>query len=499
MSANDAQVNADTSGQAKRAEEVGKHRLVLPSEDPTTWAKVETILHRPLLRWQHLDDVITEFATDSTGQKCRFFANMSPGGGTRVAAAEVDAAEAAKFDFDGFWAHGLPFMVEVALEMPTLFRGVDLPLLLDFPKFTAELRQTVTLTRRQVASLLAHSVFGSITESARAVRKEKWTFRASQLFFLESLPAAFSLLNYFRILGKHGVPCGSVMYERLAFDKKAGAPWTFEANSRSLCRVVFPGGENGMSSATSTQTGPLPLRMEDSICDLHVDFANRFVGGGCLENDKAQEEIMFAMKPELTVVMALASFLHDEEVVRVHGALQFSAYSGFGTSFAFEGDYDGSGRVGVGVVENLRCVAENCSGRAPLPPTIVAMDALYPAKLVQFSNEQIILRDINKARLGFSGFSSVATGNWGCGAFGNDHLLKFLQQWVAATDAGVSELHYFTYGDKRAATCPSIAAKVRDKTVGELWDYVRGAAKGCVGPFAGTTFRENLETLLSVR
>ena len=34
--------------------------------------------------------------------------------------------------------------------------------------------------------------------------------------------------------------------------------------------------------------------------------------------------------------------------------------------------------------------------------------------------------------------SSLATGNWGCGAFGNDHTLKFLQQWLAAW---VPQLH----------------------------------------------------------
>ena len=43
----------------------------------------------------------------------------------------------------------------------------------------------------------------------------------------------------------------------------------------------------------------------------------------------------------------------------------------------------------------------------------------------------------------------VATGNWGCGAFGGDPRLKMLVQWVSASVAGVSCLQYFTFGDER--------------------------------------------------
>jgi hypothetical protein len=45
----------------------------------------------------------------------------------------------------------------------------------------------------------------------------------------------------------------------------------------------------------------------------------------------------------------------------------------------------------------------------------------------------------------------VATGNWGCGAFGGDVQLKALLQWMAATEAGRPELLYCSFGDVKAA------------------------------------------------
>ena len=41
----------------------------------------------------------------------------------------------------------------------------------------------------------------------------------------------------------------------------------------------------------------------------------------------------------------------------------------------------------------------------------------------------------------------VATGNWGCGAFGGDSRLKALIQIMAAAECG-RETFYFTFGDE---------------------------------------------------
>eukprot|EP01113_Clastostelium_recurvatum_P009747 TRINITY_DN14739_c0_g1_i1.p1 TRINITY_DN14739_c0_g1~~TRINITY_DN14739_c0_g1_i1.p1 ORF type:complete len:450 (-),score=86.65 TRINITY_DN14739_c0_g1_i1:20-1369(-) len=427
-------------------------RLHLPCEDKDEWARVERHLRRPLASWASLDALLTDIHSTTTRQTCTFFATMAHAG-----------SGCSKFDWASFWTHAVPFMIEVALDMPSLFASIEVPLLLKG-------RDTsVTLTRRQCACLLSHSFFGTITASARRVETKKWAFRASQLFFLQATPSALCLLNYFRHLAVRGVPSGTVTFERVCFPR-GSPPWTWEGNPAPLCPVEF------------LQKGEA---IESSPAEFHADFANKFVGGGCLENDYAMEEILFVIKPELIVSMALASHMVDEDAIRIRGALQFSRYQGYSHTFEFDGDYTDSSS------SSLSSSASASSSMAT-PPTVCAMDALQGCAKIQFQ-EGLVRRDLNKARVAFTGASTVATGNWGCGAFGNDHLLKFLQQWLAASDASAGRLFYHTHGDKRTDGLPELARALQGYTVGDLWRILMEAAKQCSEPGNGAKFRKLME------
>ena len=69
----------------------------------------------------------------------------------------------------------------------------------------------------------------------------------------------------------------------------------------------------------------------------------------------------------------------------------------------------------------------------------------------------------------------IATGNWGCGAFGGDHELKFLQQWVAASFAGIKILYYYTFEATKMKFVIKNLDKIKQKysTANDLYNELK--------------------------
>jgi poly(ADP-ribose) glycohydrolase len=86
---------------------------------------------------------------------------------------------------------------------------------------------------------------------------------------------------------------------------------------------------------------------------LQIDFANKYIGGGVLRHGTVQEEIRFAICPDLIVGRLFTQALRDNESLVVFGVEQFSRYSGYAGSFTCAGAYvdetpvDSSGHMQV--------------------------------------------------------------------------------------------------------------------------------------------------------
>lgn len=169
-----------------------------------------------------------------------------------------------------------------------------------------------------------------------------------------------------------------------------------------------------------------------------MDFANRFVGGGVTGAGLVQEEIRFLINPELIVSRLFTEVLDHNECLIITGTEQYSEYTGYAETYRWARSHeDGSEKDDW----QRRCTE------------IVAIDALHFRRyLDQFVPEKV-RRELNKAYCGFlrpgvppENLSAVATGNWGCGAFGGDARLKALIQLLAAA-AAERDVVYFTFGD----------------------------------------------------
>ncbi|XP_004304700.1 PREDICTED: poly(ADP-ribose) glycohydrolase 1-like [Fragaria vesca subsp. vesca] len=222
---------------------------------------------------------------------------------------------------------------------------------------------------------------------------------------------------------------------------------------------------------------------------LEVDFANKYIGGGALHRGCVQEEIRFMINPELIASMLFMPSMADNEAIEIVGAERFSNYTGYASSFRFCGDY----------------VDERDSDSLGRRKTrIIAIDALCSPGMKQYKQE-LLLRETNKAFCGFVpqlGYREnnalvrenelcsvdsteiqsldyvddigIATGNWGCGAFGGDPEVKTIVQWLAASQARRPFISYYTSGMKALENLDQVSRWIQQHqwTVGDLWDLL---------------------------
>lgn len=241
----------------------------------------------------------------------------------------------------------------------------------------------------------------------------------------------------------------------------ASADALFAASKRPLAPVVI----------TSTGT------IEDAHGLVQADFANHVLGGGVLARGCVQEEIRFATSPELLLSRLLCESLRDNEALIMNGAATFSQYTGYASSFQFAGH------------ETIKEPTPEEARRGMRDVSVVAFDAVnYCVRNLQPVHQYLApwqQRDIIKALAAFipSRLSSlpsaasngaVATGNWGCGAFGGDVQLKLVQQWIAASLVG-RPLRYFTFANEDL--CVQFAAlektlRAANATVGDVYRTV---------------------------
>ena len=89
------------------------------------------------------------------------------------------------------------------------------------------------------------------------------------------------------------------------------------------------------------------------------------------------------------------------------------------------------------------------------------------------------MREINKAYIGFYGTifededknKDVATGKWGCGAFGGNPQLKFLIQWLAASKA-TRKMIFCTLNEPLLEKANEVLIRYKGKTIGNLFQDI---------------------------
>ncbi|KAJ8022912.1 Poly(ADP-ribose) glycohydrolase [Holothuria leucospilota] len=348
-----------------------------------------------------------------------------------------------------FFKSTLPQIVQLALKLPKICTH-------PIPLLKKNTNHTIVLTQYQIASLLANAFFCTFPRRNAQQKKSEYSsfpdINFNRLFEGRSSRKQEKLkciINYFRRVTSE-TPCGTVSFERRSIMLASNFPQWKE----SQCQL----GNLHVSSKGTIE--------DDGKGMLQIDFANKFVGGGVLGHGCVQEEIRFLICPELIVSRLFTEVLGKNECLVVKGAEQYSRYSGYANSFKWTGNYRDT-------------TPRDTWGRRETE--IVAIDALHFYKSDNQYQPDQLKRELNKAFCGFyhkdvpdTQVPAVATGNWGCGAFGGDPRLKALLQLMAAAETN-RDVAYFTFSD--GDLCRDIHnmhqfLQSQAVSVGELWSVL---------------------------
>lgn len=311
----------------------------------------------------------------------------------------------------------LPDMISLTLMLPKLCTQ-------PIPLLKKRMNHSITMSQEQISCLLANAFF--CTFPRRNARKSEYStypdINFNRLFEGKNPRKAEKLKTLFcyfrRVTEKR--PTGLVTFTRQCIDRFPD--WAESTKKlRKLhitCEGTIEGNGHGM---------------------LQVDFANRYVGGGVTSAGLVQEEIRFIINPELIASRLFTEELDPNECLIITGAEQYSEYKGYAESYKWDRAHEDE------------APRDSWQRRTT---EIVAIDAFHFRSYIdQFSPEKI-KRELNKAYCGFfregikpENLSAVATGNWGCGAFGGDNRLKALIQLLAAAETG-RDVVYFTFNDQ---------------------------------------------------
>ncbi|XP_049646726.1 poly(ADP-ribose) glycohydrolase [Suncus etruscus] len=353
----------------------------------------------------------------------------------------------------------LPDMVKIALCLPNICTQ-------PIPLLKQKMNHSITMSQEQIASLLANAFFCTFPRRNAKMKSEYSSYpdiNFNRLFEGRSSrkPEKLkTLFCYFRRVTEKK-PTGLVTFTRQSLEDFP--EWERCEKPLTRLHVTYEGTIEGNGQGM-----------------LQVDFANRFVGGGVTGAGLVQEEIRFLINPELIVSRLFTEALDHNECLIITGTEQYSEYTGYAETYRWARSHeDGSEK-------------DDWQRRGT---EIVAIDALHFRRyLDQFVPEKI-KRELNKAYCGFlrpgvssENLSAVATGNWGCGAFGGDARLKALIQILAAAVAE-RDVVYFTFGDSelmRDIYSMHTFLTERKLTVGEVYKlllrYYSEECRNCSTP-----------------
>ena len=331
--------------------------------------------------------------------------------------------------------------LKIYKNLQELVSNIDNILQKEYPllkKFTK--KNKIEMTRKEAALLFLLSFF-------KCLECKSNRFNVYYILLSNSGPAfqfGRCYLNYLTIIGKWLEEKNEILNEKLIYIRDNNDSKEYLDNKQvNLCEINV------------IEEGSL----FDGKASYCIDFANKYIGGGALTGGSVQEEILFAVEPEAIISMLFMEVMDENDAIGIFNTIEYSKSTGYGYSVKFDKS---------AITDDLKQIKKH---------RIIAIDAVDNRGFFNyiFDKGQIqrdIIRDIHKAYVGFNLINLeeekdfekiISTGNWGCGAFGGNHELKFIQQWISASFAGVKRLDYYTFADIKMKNAAKYYNDIKNK------------------------------------
>ncbi|NWV99327.1 PARG glycohydrolase, partial [Machaerirhynchus nigripectus] len=322
----------------------------------------------------------------------------------------------------------LPDMVKLALCLPSICTQ-------PIPLLKQKMNHSITMSQEQIASFLANAFFCTFPRRNAKMKSEY---------------SSYPDINFNRLFEGRSPRKPEKLKTLFCYFRRV--------TEKSISFILFFAMMEVCNKRQLAKYTDIHMMALLAMCMMHaskyfVDFANRFVGGGVTGAGLVQEEIRFLINPELIVSRLITEVLDHNECLIITGTEQYSEYTGYAETYRWARSHEDK----TPRDEWQRRYTE-----------IVAIDAFHFRRFLDQFGPEKIRRELNKASClshpsltlvcmqAYCGFSrpnvppqhlsAIATGNWGCGAFGGDSRLKALIQILAAAEAG-RDIVYFTFGD----------------------------------------------------
>lgn len=399
----------------------------------------------------------------------------------------------AVFDFEnrnGLWQR----LVKTARQIEHLFPDGSFPTLSRRAYATESTNEvTVTLTVDQVACLMCHAFLSSLSRIPLPTCQNPHLMRETlphygslswHLVYASATQTATERVKGL-LLYLTQILCQQQQHqERIISFRRVRSPQNF-----SLERALQVHGNKPLADVTFSHLG-IECHVDSCRRGGLVDFANEDLHVGAVWPSATQEEIMFTVFPECFVGLLFCETMLPTEAIQIKGVRKFVDCHGFQHTFRVDGK-----------------VTKQSATTRQHGTTILAMDAAVADNLQEQCAGPVRDRDILKAFVAFNGlggdesssssFPMVATGSWGCGAFGGNPYAKFIHQVIAASLAGVS-LTYCLVGQGPEST----RLKEDFTSLHQLWRQQKVTVADLyhgIGRFDGSNNDESLRNFLLQR